>query len=102
MSWENHSFPHPAIRVDAENLQGLATVGATLGAGMAVAAVQIRLDATAVTRIQMPHLRADGEDLDAEFMSEDSRELDEGHLAQVTAEVGAADADGFDRNESFA
>ncbi len=69
---------------------------------MADAAVEVRLDGAAVADLKMRDAFTHGEDFDAEFMPKDARELDEGHLAEVTAEIGAADADGADGDEGFA
>ena len=69
---------------------------------MAGAAVEVGLDGATVADLEMGDTFTDGEDFDTEFMTKDARELDEGHLAEVAAEVGAADADGADGDEGFA
>jgi hypothetical protein len=66
---------------------------------VAGAAVEVGLDGATVTDLEMRNAFTDGEDFDAELMPEDARKLDEGHLAEVAAEVGAADADGTDGDE---
>ena len=80
----------------------IAAVGAATQAGVAGAAVEVRLDGAVVTDLEVRDAFAVGEDFDAEFMAEDAWELDEGHLAEVAAEVGAADADGADGDEGHA
>ena len=68
---------------------------------MAAAAIQVGLDAAFVADLHMGDISADSENFDTEFVAEDAREFDEGHLGQITAHIGAADADGVDADEGF-
>jgi hypothetical protein len=99
---KDHALAHAAVAMHAEDLQRFAAVGAAALAGVAGAAVEVRLDGAAVADAEMRDAFTDGEDFDAEFMAEDAWELDEGHFAEVAAEVGAADADGADGDEGLA
>jgi hypothetical protein len=87
--------------MDSEDLERFAAVGAAAKAGVAGAAVEVRLDGAAVADQEMRDAFTNGEDFDAEFMPKDAWELDERHLAEVTAEVSAADADGADGDKGF-
>jgi hypothetical protein len=80
----------------------LAAVGETAFAGVALLAVDIGLDRTAVTVADVGDVGADGEDLHAEFVSGNPRVGEERHLAEVTGEVSATDADAMDADEGFA
>src|SRR5262249_14354737 len=62
----------------------------------------VRLDRAAVAGPDVGHARADGEHLDAELVAGDTRVAEEGHLAQVAADVGAADADAVDAHQRLA
>jgi len=96
---KEHALAHAAVAMHAEDLQCFAAVGAAALAGVAGAAVEVGLDGATVTDLEMRNAFTDGEDFDAELMPEDARKLDEGHLTEVAAEVGAADADGTDGDE---
>ena len=63
-------------------------------------AVHVRLDRAAVARPDVRHAGADGEDFDAEFVAGDARVAVERHLAEVAADVGAADADPVDADDA--
>ena len=99
---KDHALAHAAVAMDAEDLERLAAVGAAALAGVAGAAVQVRLDGATVADLEMRDTFTNGEDFHTEFMPKDARELDEGHFAEVAAEIGAADADGADGDEGFA
>ena len=63
---KDHALAHAAVAMDAEDLQCLAAVGAAALAGMAGAAVQVRLDGATVADFEMRDTFTDGEDFDAE------------------------------------
>src|SRR6266446_3022916 len=88
--------------MDTERLVVLATVGVAAGAGEAALAVDVRLDGATVAGPNVGHTRADGDDLDAEFVAGDARVGEERHLAEVAAQVGAADADAVDAHQRVA
>src|SRR6185295_15843809 len=79
-----------AVAVDAERLVVDAAVGVAAGAGVAVLAVDVRLDRAPVAGRHVRHARADGDDLDAEFAAGDAGVAEERQLAEVAAEVGPA------------
>lgn len=99
---QDHALAHAAVAMDAEDLQCFAAVGAVTFAGVTMAAVEVGLDGAAITGCEMSDTRADCEDFDAELMTENARELDEGHFAEIAADVSAADADGTDGDKGFA
>ena len=94
--------PQAAVGVDAEDLQVLAAVAAAAPAGEARLAVHVRLDGAAVARLDVGDAGADLEHLDAQFVAGDARIAVERHLAEIAADVGAADADAVDAHQRLA
>ena len=74
-------FPHAAIAMHAQNGQRFATIGSALKAGMAVPAMEVRRHRTAIPGLQVCNIRSHSQHFDPQFMAEDAREFDEGHLA---------------------
>src|SRR5689334_7000871 len=101
-SGQNELRPHATVDVDTEHLQTLAAVGASAAAGIAVWIIDIRLDGAAIARLNVCHAVADSHDLHAEFMPENPRIGYKRHLAQISAYIGAANANAMDTHESFA
>ena len=99
---QDHALTHRAIAVDAEHAERLAAVGFSLLAGVAGAAVQVRLHGAAVAGLHQRHAIAYREDFDPQLMAEDARTLDEGHLSEIPADVGAADANRTNGDERLA
>ena len=95
----DNSRPHAAIGMHAEHLELLATVRPALPAGVASLAIQIRLDGAAISRFDVRHVRADGENLDAQLMPRDPRITEKRKLPQVTGDIRAADADAMHANQ---
>ena len=98
---EQKFFGHTAVAHHAERLVVLAAVRETAAAAIARLAIDVGLDRAAVAWLHVRHARADGEDLDAEFMSGDARVGIERHLAEVASVVGAADTDAVDADDRF-
>ena len=80
----------------------LAAVGEAAPAGVALLAVDVRLDRAAVARLHVRHALADREHFDAELVPGNARIAEERHLAEIAAEIGAADADAVHAHERFA
>jgi hypothetical protein len=93
---------HAAVGVDAEDLQALAAVGPAVAAGVAGGVVDVGLDGAAIAGLDVGYAVADGEHLDTELVAEDARVRHERHLAEVGADIGAADADAMDANKGVA
>ena len=91
-----------AVAMDAERLMLFATVGVAAPAGVTLLTVNVRLDAATVAGRDVRNALADGEDFDAEFVAGDARVAEERHLAEVAADVGAADADLMDAHQRLA
>src|SRR5208282_2937623 len=91
-----------AVGVYTQDLQVLAAVAAAAPAGEAALAVQVRLHRTAVARLDVRHAGADVQDLDAKLVAGDARVAVKGHLAEIAADVGAADADAVDAHQGIA
>ena len=80
LRWQNDLRSQSAITMDTENLQGFTAIRASALTGRTGAAVQIRLHGAAIANADMGYFIRYGEDFHAEFMSENTRVLDEGHL----------------------
>ena len=94
--------PEAAVGVDAEHLEVLAAIDAAAPAGEAILAVDVGLDGAAVAGLDVGDAGADLDDLDAKFVAGDARIAVEGHLAEIAADVGAADADAMDPDQDVA
>src|SRR5437867_10758241 len=99
---QDHSLAHPAVAHHAERQVLFTAVGVTATAGVAVLTVDVGLHRTAVSRLYIRHAFANGEHLDAEFVPRNTRVAEEGHLAQKTAVVRAANANAMDADERVA
>jgi hypothetical protein len=88
--------------MDAEHLELPAAVGVPPPARVAVRVVEVRLDRAAVAGPDVYHPRADLEHLDPQLMPRNAGVAEERHLAQVAADVGAADADPVDAHQRLA
>ena len=101
---DRQPFAHAAVDVDAEDLQALAAVGAAATAGDAGAAVEVGLDGAAVAdgEVVLEIGRTQREDFDGQLVAEDARVGEEGLVALVGVQVGAADAHAQDADEGLA
>jgi len=90
---DDKPLAHPAIGHHAQHLQIRAAVARPFSAGVAMAAVHVRLDRAAVARFCISHCVASFNNLHAELVAENARILDEGHLAEVATHVRATDTD---------
>jgi len=98
---EKNTVGEAAVAHDAEGLVVFAAIGEAAAAGVAFLAVEVRFDGAAVTRADMAYVFTDGNNLDAEFVSWDPGVGEEGHFAEVAAEVGATDPHAVDADEDF-
>ena len=94
--------PQAAVAVYAKRLMVLAAVGEATDARVARLAVDVGLDAAAVTGLHVRHARANGHHLDAEFVPRDPRITEKRHLPQEAPVVGAADAHRVDADHRLA
>ncbi len=94
--------PQTAVAVDAEDFELLAAVRLAAAAGVTVRVVDVRLDGAAVAGLDVRHALADRHDLDAQLVAGDARIAEERHLAEIAADVGAADADTVDAHQRLA
>src|SRR5207249_175107 len=94
--------PQSAVAVDAERLVLLTAIVAALATGVAGLTVDVRLDGAAVAGPDVAHAGADFQHLDAQLVAGDARVAEERHLAEVAADVGAADADAVDADQRLA
>ena len=94
--------PQAAVGVDAEDLQVLAAVRRPRRQAKHCLAVDVRLDRAAVAGLDVGHAGADRDDFDAQLVAGNARVAEERHLAEIAADVGAADADAMDADEGFA
>src|SRR4051794_32246355 len=77
---QHEAIAQAAVGHDAEDLQPRAAVARPLAAGVAIAAVHVRLDRAPVAGPDVAHARADGEHLDAELVPRDAWVAVERHL----------------------
>jgi hypothetical protein len=84
--------------VDSENLKAFAAVWFSPSARDALAAIEVRLNRAAVADRKAGAVRADGNDLNAEFVAEDSRILEKRLPAMKCVKVGSANANPMDSN----
>ncbi len=73
-----------------ERLVGFAAIGKSAPAGITALAIEIGLNGAAVAGAYFGHAGAYLHYLDAELMAGDARVAKKGHLAQVAANIGAA------------
>jgi hypothetical protein len=91
-SWDRVVSPKASVAMHAQGLVVMTTIGVTPATGMAVLAIQVGLDAAPISGTHVRDPVADAHHFDAQFMPRNPRVGEEGHLAQVTSEVGAANA----------
>ena len=94
--------PQAAVAVDAQRLVLLTAIGQSATAGVALLAVDIRLDRTVVAGADVGDAVADLKHLDAQLMARDARVAEERHLAQIATNISPADADLVDAHQGLA
>jgi hypothetical protein len=90
---DDKSLAQAAIGVNAEDLEVLAAVPALAAAREAIAVVHVWFDRAAIAGANILNGRADFEHFDAELVAGNSRVTEQRELSEVSAGVGAADAD---------
>jgi hypothetical protein len=80
----------------------LAAIREAAPARIALLAIEIRLDGALVARFYVRNALTDGQHLCPQFMPGDSRIGKEGHLAKISAEIGATDPDTLYAQQRFA
>ena len=100
-SWDRVVSPKASVAMHAQGLVVMTTIGVTPATGMAVLAIQVGLDAAPISGTHVRDPVADAHHFDAQFMPRNPRVGEEGHLAQVAAEVGTANAHLMDANHSL-
>jgi len=65
----NEQRPHAAVGMDAEDLQILTTIAVPLSAGVAVLAIDVRLDRAAISHLYIGDFRTRRYHLHAKFMA---------------------------------
>src|SRR5262245_35018632 len=88
--------------MNAPHLQLFTTIRPRQAAAVTVGVVHIRLNRAAAAGLHVGYSRTDGDYLHAEFMSGDTRVTEKRHLAQVAADVGAANADSMHADQRLA
>src|SRR5438552_15368096 len=98
---DDETRAHSPVGMDAQDLEIAAAVGPPAPAGRASLAIHVRLDRATAANLDVLHIRPDLQHLHAKLVSRDARIAEEGHLAEITADVRAADADAMDANQRF-
>ena len=80
------------VAVHAQSLVMFTAVGLSNSAGMTLLAVDVGLNAAAITGKDVFHLSADGYYFDPEFVAGNPRVAEKRHLSKIAAIVGATDA----------
>src|SRR4051812_47922432 len=101
ISAEDKSLAKATIRVNAEHLQFLAAIAKPAPAGKALHIIHVWLDGAVIATLYVFHLGANFEHFYSQFVTGNSRITEERKLAQVSAGVGAADADPMRADERF-
>jgi hypothetical protein len=96
--WNHEPFGHASVDMNAEHFELFTAVGLSVDARATGTTIQIGLDATAVTTSDIGYVSANLEHFNPKLVSENSRVLNEGHLAQVATQIGAANTDGMNRD----
>jgi hypothetical protein len=91
-SWDRVVSPKASVAMHAQGLVVMTTIGVPPATGVAVLAVQVRLDAAPISGTHRRNPVTDAHHFDTQFMPWNPRVGEEGHLAQVTSEVGATNA----------
>ncbi len=86
-----NSGRNPPSQCTPKTLQLLAAVRVPAARRVAVGVVDVRLDRATVAGLDVGHVRADSDDLDAELMPGDARIAKERHLAEIPGNVRPAD-----------
>ena len=96
-------FRHTAVHMHAEHLQIHAAVGSADGAGIAVTAVQIRIDNHVVAGLNaVLVILRNADDLARDFVADDAGIRNKAVRAAESADVAAADARGFHAQKRLA
>lgn len=95
-------FAESAGAVDPDDLDAGAAVGGALLRGAGIGVVDVGFEGAFVARFDVGDALADGDDFEAEFVAGGAGVGEEGELAEVAGEVGAADAHAVGADEGFA
>ena len=90
--WHRVVPPKASVAMHAQGLIVMTTIGVPPATGVAVLAIQVGLDAAPISGTHVRDPVTDAYHFDAQFMPWNPGVGKEGHLAQVTSEVGAANA----------
>jgi hypothetical protein len=99
--WHPVVLAESTIAVNPQRLVVVAAVGVSSATRMTALAVQVGLYAAPISRTHVRDPVADRHHFDTQFMPGNPRVGKEGHLAQVAAEVGTANAHLMDANHSL-
>jgi hypothetical protein len=84
------------VAMHPEGLVILTAIRMTPATGVALLTVQIRFHAAAIPHLHSSNPLAQSDDLDAQFVTGNSRVRKEGHFTQIPAEIGTANSDAMD------
>src|SRR5271165_93731 len=94
-------FAHSAIDMNSQHLQVRAAIRFATSAGDAATAIEVRLDRAAVAGFHVLCRTTHRYDLDAKFVTKDSREAEKRLPSIEGVDVGAADADAANAYQRF-
>jgi hypothetical protein len=90
-----------AVAMNAERLMFLAAIGVAANTGVTLLTVDVRFDRASIAWPDVGDIGMDIEYLNAELMAWNARVTEEWHLAEVAAEVCAADSHLMDANQGL-
>src|SRR5215218_1005495 len=98
---QNHPFAHAAVAHHAECLVGFAAIREAATAGVAVAAIDVRLDRAAIAKLHVCHVQTDLQYFHAQLVAGNAWIAEERHFAEETTDIRAANADAINPQQRF-
>src|ERR1044072_6201931 len=98
----NETRSHATVGMNAEHLQILATIRVPAQTRVAMLAINIRLDRTTIPNAHIRHSRPNRDHFNTQFVPWNPRIAIERLLAEITAQVRAANADPLHTHGRFA
>src|ERR1700760_1017124 len=87
---------HSTIGVHTKYTELLAAIRPPLATRETLLTIDVRLDRATLARLDARHIRANGQNFDAQLMARNPRVAIERKFSQIAADIGAADADTMD------
>ena len=92
VGWQQEPFAHAAVLVHADHLEAFAAISPALAAGVAFAAIHVRLNRAAVAGLNIFNTLTHRHHLHTQFVTGNNGVRKERHLTEVTGNIRAANA----------